>query len=104
MKKAKYYVVWKGVKPGIYSTWDECKANVIGIEKAKYKSFDAEEAAKKAFSENPDVHIYRNNTKKEKSNITLLANDNIIKQSIAVDAACSGNPGKMEYRGVWVED
>ena len=21
---------------------------------------------------------------------------------IAVDAACSGNPGKMEYRGVWI--
>ena len=27
-----------------------------------------------------------------------------IKESIAVDAACSGNPGKMEYRGVYVAD
>ena len=23
-----------------------------------------------------------------------------VKESIAVDAACSGNPGEMEYRGV----
>ena len=27
---------------------------------------------------------------------------NIIKESLAVDAACSGNPGAMEYRGVYV--
>ena len=26
-----------------------------------------------------------------------------IVQSLAVDAACSGNPGDMEYRGVYVE-
>jgi len=32
-----------------------------------------------------------------------LSNNDIIKQSLAVDAACSGNPGDMEYRGVWVE-
>lgn len=25
-----------------------------------------------------------------------------MKESVAVDAACSGNPGKMEYRGVYV--
>ncbi|MCB0525416.1 MAG: ribonuclease H, partial [Saprospiraceae bacterium] len=28
----------------------------------------------------------------------------IIQESVAVDAACSGNPGDMEYRGVWVAD
>ena len=27
----------------------------------------------------------------------------IIKESIAVDAACSGNPGNMEYRGVYTK-
>ena len=26
-----------------------------------------------------------------------------VSQSIAVDAACSGNPGKMEYQGVFVD-
>ena len=25
-------------------------------------------------------------------------------EALAVDAACSGNPGKMEYRGVYVAD
>ena len=28
----------------------------------------------------------------------------IIRQAFAVDAACSGNPGQMEYRGVYLGD
>ena len=28
----------------------------------------------------------------------------IVVPSISVDAACSGNPGMMEYRGVWTSD
>jgi viroplasmin and RNaseH domain-containing protein len=35
----KYYVVKKGLQPGIYSTWTECKNNVVGIRGAVYKSF-----------------------------------------------------------------
>ena len=35
----KYYVVKKGLQPGIYSTWTECKNNVVGIQGAIYKSF-----------------------------------------------------------------
>ena len=32
-----------------------------------------------------------------------ISRDLIIKESIAVDAACSGNPGNMEYRGVYTK-
>ena len=35
----KYYAVKKGKKPGIYTTWDECKENVHGYAGAIYKSF-----------------------------------------------------------------
>lgn len=35
----KYYAVAKGKVPGIYSTWDECKAMVDGFSGAVYKSF-----------------------------------------------------------------
>lgn len=41
----KYYAVRKGLKPGIYMTWDECKAQVNGYPKAEYKSFKTEEEA-----------------------------------------------------------
>ena len=48
MAKKKYYVVWKGVTPGIYTNWDECKAQVFGYERAQYKSFTSLEEAEKA--------------------------------------------------------
>ncbi|CAI2646919.1 Ribonuclease H [Apilactobacillus kunkeei] len=36
---SKFYAVRKGKKPGIYSTWDECKNQVNGFPGAEYKSF-----------------------------------------------------------------
>ena len=35
----KYYAVRKGLNVGIYRTWDECKAQVLGYKGAEYKSF-----------------------------------------------------------------
>ena len=102
MAKKKYYVVWKGVTPGIYSTWDECRAQVFGYESAQYKSFSSLEEANKAFSDNPWQHLKSKNAQSNKS--TALHAKEIICESIAVDAACSGNPGLMEYRGVYVAD
>jgi ribonuclease HI len=32
--KKKYYVVWRGIKPGIYDSWDDCKKQVQGFEGA----------------------------------------------------------------------
>ena len=46
MAKQKYYVVWDGLNPGIYSSWHDCLSQVKGYEGAKYKSFDSQEEAK----------------------------------------------------------
>lgn len=35
----KYYAVQKGKTPGVYTSWDECKAQVEGVPGAVYKSF-----------------------------------------------------------------
>ena len=100
MAKQKFYTVWQGVTPGVYASWEDCKAQTFGFENARYKSFDSEAEAQKAFSENPWKHL--NNGKKRPTPFSSTAN--IVKNSLAVDAACSGNPGKMEYRGVYVGD
>ena len=84
MAKQKYYVVWDGVTPGIYTSWTECQLQVKGYDSAKYKSFDNREEAERAFASSPYAYIGKNAKKK------------------TVDAACSGNPGPMEYRGVHV--
>jgi ribonuclease HI len=102
MAKKKYYVVWKGVTPGIYTNWDECKAQVFGYESAQYKSFSSLEEANKAFRDNPWKHLKSKKVQTSKS-ISSPAKG-IIYESIAVDAACSGNPGLLEYRGVYVAD
>ncbi|MGB3367777.1 MAG: ribonuclease H family protein [Acidaminobacteraceae bacterium] len=42
----KYYAVKKGNMPGVYKTWNECKAQVDGYSGAVYKSFPSMEEAK----------------------------------------------------------
>lgn len=98
-KKQKYYVVWKGHTPGIYNTWDECQAQTKGFEGAQYKSFESETEAKFAFKEKAEKHLYAK-TKQTQSKESLLEVGKPIMESIATDAACSGNPGAMEYQGV----
>lgn len=97
MAKKKHYVVWKGVQPGIYTSWNDAKKYVEGFEGALYKSFDSQELAEKAFQSGPWSYIGKN-----KNKTPVQAVGNFIKDSLAVDAACSGNPGKMEYRGVYI--
>ena len=43
--KKQYYAVRIGREPGIYRTWDECKAQVDGYAKAQYKGFGSLEEA-----------------------------------------------------------
>lgn len=100
MAKQKFYVVWKGHNPGVYTTWEECKNQVSGAEGAMYKSFPSLEEAEKAFADNPWKYLNNKNTTAK----TVVSSAHIIRESIAVDAACSGNPGDMEYRGVKVWD
>ncbi len=104
MKKEKYYVVWAGLSPGIYDTWIACQLQTKGYEGAKYKSFDTREEAEKAFASSPYAYIGKNSASnvKKKSNADTLLPANVIENSLAVDAACSGNPGAMEYQGVHI--
>lgn len=99
MAKKKYYVVWVGSNPGIYESWAECKAQVVNYPKAKYKSFKSRAEAEKAFAE-----AYTENRRTRHSYKPPASIAEIDMEAIAVDAACSGNPGDMEYRGVWVKD
>jgi ribonuclease HI len=97
-KKQKYYVVWKGRKPGIYLNWEDCSAQVTGFAGAEYKAFDSKSAAEKAFQ--GDYEDYKGQHVSALSQAQLLAIGKPILESYAVDAACSGNPGPLEYRCV----
>jgi len=97
-KSKKYYVVWEGNTPGIYDNWTECQLQIKGYPGAKYKSFKSKEEAENAYGDNYQEHYKSGN--KEAKKAVAWDESVIIKNSISVDAACSGNPGLMEYRGV----
>lgn len=100
MKKQKYYVVWFGNPAGIYNSWEACKKAIAGIYGAQYKSFPTLAEANKALEGEYKDYIIKGGKKKSltKAEIDTYGEPNLY--SIAVDAASSGNPGIMEYRGV----
>ena len=94
MSKNNFYTVWKGRKIGVFSSWDDCKEQILGFEGAQYKGFPTEIEAENALKKS-----YWQSIEKK----PLKIGKTIETPSITVDAACSGNPGDMEYRGVDTE-
>lgn len=124
MQANKYYVVWKGYAPGVYDSWEEAEIQVSGYPDASYRAFKSQEAAVQAWREgfdkegllqevaremarlNKEGTVIEFDEKKSAANnkkVVVQTPPPYIVNSIAVDAACSGNPGPMEYRGVYVK-
>ncbi len=99
-KKQKYYVVWFGNPAGIFDSWKECQLSIKDVKGAQYKSFLTFAEAKKAFNKEYKDYVGVNTKKKilTKEELKKIGDPNLF--TISVDAASSGNPGKMEYRGV----
>lgn len=98
--KSKYYVVWKGLKTGVFDSWEECRSQVHGVEGAQYKAFETPEEAQKALKEPAQKHIYKKSNEQNALKKRVSHKD-IIQDSISVDAAWNTATGDMEYRGVY---
>lgn len=100
MSKKKFYVIWAGHKTGVFNSWNICKKYITDFKGAQYKSFTSKEAAEKAFKGKYEDYVGKDTKKVQLSSeeLKLIGKPNLV--SLSVDAACSGNPGKMEYRGV----
>jgi len=97
--KARYYVVWKGRKRGVFSSWTECERQVKGFQGAAYKAFETAAEAKTALS--TGYEHYRGKSAslgrwKRSANKPRTP-------SLCADAACSGSPGWLEYQVVETE-
>ena len=116
-KKQKYYVVWQGRKPGIYSDWDACKDQVVGVQGAQYKGFDsmaeAEAVIRLPYSSVVRVESGERRVESGKPSALVIDENGMtavkpgtenppVLDALAVDAACSGNPGVMEYQGIYI--
>ena len=62
-----YYAVKIGKTPGIYNTWEECKAQVLGFKGALFKKFSSKEQAIN----------YLNSNQLEEKNENLTCNSNL---------------------------
>jgi len=100
MAKSKFYVVWKGRKTGVFTSWNVCKQQIDGFEGAQYKSFANLEEAEIASKGKYNDYKGKDTQKPVLSSLEKLKFGTPIIESIAVDAACAGNPGILEYRGV----
>ncbi len=107
-QKAKFYVVWQGREAGIYDSWAACEAQVKGVA-AKYKGFATRTEAEKAFTEDFEKYISFDRSVENEQTASIvrgtISPEEMLQQGVklpalAVDAACSGNPGMMEFRGV----
>ncbi|MFT3752428.1 MAG: ribonuclease H family protein [Paludibacter sp.] len=103
MAKNKFFVVWEGKEPGIYHSWEECKRQIHGYGGAIYKGFATEAEAREAMVSPCWDYIGKNAKPKKPSaeDIAKYGTPNF--ESLSVDAACSGNPGLMEYQGVYTK-
>jgi ribonuclease HI len=110
MAAGKFYVVWEGKKPGIYTSWTECKAQVDGYAQAKYKSYPTAAEAESAFqtgwkklwgkgtaSNGAGAKTVKTSKSGTASSPTT---EEIDYDSISVDVGTRGNPGPVEYKGV----
>ncbi|MFI3247084.1 MAG: ribonuclease H family protein [Ferrimonas sp.] len=95
---AKFYVVWRGRKAGIYRDWNSCKAQVDGFAGARYKSFPSAAEAEAAFKRVPQA---TKPTLKEKpksppaltqAQLSLRLAE--VPLALFCDGACDPNPGK----------
>ncbi|MCM2676798.1 ribonuclease H [Alkalicoccobacillus plakortidis] len=101
MAKGKFYVVWKGIQPGIYTSWAECEAQVKGFPGARFKSFPTKAEAEEAFQSKPGSRTATKKTTGTKTKKeSVISEDKIIWESISVDVGSRGNPGIVEYKGV----
>jgi ribonuclease HI len=103
MASKKFYTVWEGHRPGVYSSWKECQLQIKNYPAAKYKSFPTKKIAEEALDSNYWSHVGKKKDASADPELRKKVGEPIM-NSLSVDAACSGNPGTMEYRGVFTHN
>lgn len=98
--KPKFYVVWKGRKTGVFNSWEECKEQVHGFDKAVFKAFKTRELALEAFSGSSKEYIGKTvlDSTLSLEERTLIGDP--ILESLSVDGAWNTGTGVVEYQGV----
>ncbi len=90
----RYYVVWRGRRPGVYDSWEACAEQVQGYPNALYRAYPSRALAEKAFRMGPEAAWLPT---------WALAEPGPERPSLAVDASASRPRGPVAYRGVLLQ-
>lgn len=100
----KFYVVWQGREPGIYSDWATCKQQVDKFAGARYKSFPTQAEATAAFGKQPQAvrstaaGSHKTAVKRTTTSKGSLTSEQVhaltAEIKIFTDGGCDPNPGK----------
>ncbi len=104
MASKKYYAVLYGRETGIFTSWAECEKQIKGFSGAVYKSFKTRgeaEAALGMIEQLSILPINQDEIKCQEVREKIVPASELILESVCVDASCIGNPGDVEYRGVY---
>jgi len=103
-KKPKFYVVWKGRETGVFSSWDDCKAQTNGFDGAVFKSFESKELAEEAYKNSSQLYVGQQKKVVPKLSASELERiGEPIEDAIAVDGAWDNTTGLVEYQGVYIK-
>jgi len=107
----KFYVVWQGRTPGIYTDWNSCKRQVDQFAGARYKSFPTQAEAEQAFKGGASKSSSAKSASFKSSGIKKPAGTSTVKNGIKTytaaeidkmvldvkfftDGGCEPNPGQ----------
>jgi ribonuclease HI len=98
-RRASYYAVRVGHRPGIFRTWEECESSVKGYPGAVFKGFATRSDAEAFLGIEPLKTVVESVVAPSVAPVLPLAGarKNIV---IYADGACSGNPGRGGYGAV----
>lgn len=103
MAKKKYYAVLRGRQTGIFDSWADCEQQIADFSCAVYRAFKTRGEAEAALGLTNQGSLFSVESKAitwRKRKLAIIPANEIILESICVDASCIGNPGIVEYRGV----
>jgi ribonuclease HI len=92
---SKFYIVWKGRTPGIYTSWNEASAQVNGFAGAQYASVDNRASVEAAYAAGYDAF------RKNKTALKPIPEE--VQHAYAVDASLPAETGLLEYRCVKID-
>ena len=94
-----FYAVAKGLQPGLYSTWADCKKQIDGFKGAVYKKFETETEANNFIITNSNKP-----PKKEKANTIVEIEKSTFEPDYYVytDGSCSNNGKAYAKAGIGI--